>query len=323
MDKVRVGIVGAGNMARKHLQAISAIDTIEAIGIISRTKSKAQQLASEYGINVCADNLEELINKSEPDALMILVSEDQMYSVVVSAISYGLPLFIEKPAGLVPEQNYQLAQLAKKHSIASMVGFNRRFYSVFHKGIEIIRNHGPLTGVAITGHERIWKQREGSKAWPEEVLDAWIFANSTHTIDLLRFFGGEVTNIQSMAHSYVEKRGDQFAAIMEFDSGAIGQYSAHWYSPGGWSVTLYGRGVTVEFKPLETGRWIDKNFGVHEIIPDKVDVEFKPGFYNQINAFVDLVRREKLLWPALDLEGAYKTMLLAETLSVNLQKKTW
>jgi len=322
MEKVRVGIVGAGNMACKHLQAISAIDNIEAVGIFSRTKSKAQQIANEYGIKVCVDSLEELVSKSKPDALMILVSENQTYRVTLSAMSYRLPLFIEKPAGLLPEENYELAQLAKKHSIASMVGFNRRFYSNFHKGLELIKERGPLLGVRVQGHERFWRIRESGK-FSEQVMKNWIFANNTHTIDLLRFFGGEVTNVQSIAHSYVEERGDQFAAIIEFGSGAIGQYSAHWYSPGGWSVTLYGRGVTVEFKPLETGRWIDKKFEIHEIIPDKVDFEFKAGLYGQMKAFVDLVRSAKLLWPALDLEGAYKTMLLAQTLSVNLQKKTW
>jgi len=322
MDKIRIGIIGAGNMAGKHLGVIAAIDNIEAVGITSRTKSKAQQLANEYDIKVCADNLEELINKSKPDALMVLVSEDQTYGVTVSAISYQLPLFVEKPAGLVPQENYQLAELARKHSVDSMVGFNRRFYSNFHKGFELIKEHGPLLGVRVEGHERFWRIREAAK-FSQQAMENWIFANSTHTIDLLRFFGGEVTNLQSIAHSYVEERGDQFAAVMELDSGAIGQYSAHWYSPGGWSVTLYGQGITVEFKPLEAGRWIDKKFDVHEIIPDKVDLEFKAGFYNQMKAFADLVRCRKLAWPALDLEGSCKTMSLAEELSVNLQKKTW
>ncbi len=80
-------------------------------------------------------------------------------------------------------------------------------------------------------------------------------------------------------------------------------------------MVLYGDGVSVEFKPLENGVWIDKNFVQHPIEPDECDKKFKPGFYQQMIAFLNLVRGEKLAWPMLDLEGSYKTMVLAEKIS--------
>ena len=320
MNKVKLGLIGAGWVAQQHLKVIQAIDWIEPIGITSRTKSKAEHLAKEYGINICTDSIKSLVKDAKPDALLVLVSEDQMYTVATAVIPYGLPLFIEKPAGLTPEENHKLAQLAKEYSIKTMVGFNRRYYSIFHKGMEIIKKHGSLMGVAVEGHERIWLQHNEKVS--RNVLSHWIFANSTHTIDLLRFFGGEPKEFSSIAHRYIEPRGDQFAAVMKLESGAIGQYTAHWYSPGGWSVVLYGDGVTVKFKPLENGQWTDKNFKTYEIGPDEIDIKFKPGFYNQMVAFGRLVRDGKFEWPMLDLEGAYKTMLLAEQMSSNVSDRT-
>ncbi|MCF7907790.1 MAG: Gfo/Idh/MocA family oxidoreductase [Candidatus Omnitrophica bacterium] len=316
--KIKIGLIGAGAVASKHLDVIKAIDWIEAVGITSRTISKAEKLAQEYGISFCTEDIDYLIEQSKPDALMVLVSADQIYPVALNLISYGLPLFIEKPAGLTPDEAKNLAELAKKHSLATMVGYNRRYYSVFHKGLEIIRKHGPLFGVFIEGHERMWLRADKLS---ENMRSQWIFSNGTHTIDLLRFFGGEVTNLQSMAHRYIESRGDQFAAVMELASGAIGQYCAHWYSPGGWRVVLYGQGATVEFKPLESGQWTDKEFKTYSIEPDKVDTEYKPGFFRQMEAFGGLVAEGKFQWPMLDLEGAYKTMTLAEGLSSNVSDK--
>jgi predicted dehydrogenase len=294
------------------MKAIKAFPhEVEAVGVLSRTALKSEAFAREHGIPVVARDMADMVQQSQPDALMILVSEDQMKKAVLEAMGFGLPLFIEKPAGLTPEDNLELAQAAEKHKIRTMVGFNRRYYSIFHQGIEIIRRHGQLRGVVVEGHERMWRVRAGCK-FPEAVLEQWIYANSTHTIDLLRFFGGEPRNISAITHSRMEKKGDQMAAIMEFESGAIGNYSAHWYSPGGWRVVLYGDGVTVEFKPLESGRWTNEKFETVDITPDDIDVQVKAGFGGQIRAFVKLVSDNDRSWPLLDLRGAYETMLLAQ-----------
>lgn len=255
-----------------------------------------------------------MVEEARPDALLILVSVDQMYDVACSAMQYGLPLFIEKPAGMVPEETRNLVRLARERSVNTMVGYNRRYYSIFHKGLEVIKEHGPLIGISVEGHERFWLVRASGKH-PKHVLSQWLYGNMTHTVDLLRFFGGEPTNVKSLAHRYVEPHGDQFAAIMEFESGAMGHYQSHWYSPGGWRVVLYGQGVTAEFQPLEQGRWTDQDFKSHAIEPEPCDVQFKPGFARQMQAFGDLVRGGNSRWPAQDLEGAYRTMTLAQAIS--------
>lgn len=314
MKEINIGIIGAGWVTRKHLEVIRDISYIKVNGITSRTKSKAEELAKEFNIPECCDNLNSLFKKTKLDALMVLVSSDQIYDVCVDAMNYGVPLFIEKPAGISPDENLKLVKLARKKSILNMVGFNRRFYSIFHKGIDIIKKHGDLFGIYVEGHERMWKVRQDSKI-KENILDNWFFANSIHCVDLLRFFGGEATVVKNIVHRVFEKRFDQIAAVMEMDSGAIGQYSAHWYSPGGWKVVLYGNGVTVEFKPLEKGIWIDKDFNVREIKPDEIDSKYKVGFFRQIEAFAKLISEKKKVWPSVDLEESLKTALLAKKIS--------
>ena len=286
---IKLGLIGAGNIAKEHLSVIHHLDNISVTGITSRTNSKANQLAKQFKIDNVYNDYNELINKSELDALMITVSADQIYQLVKDLIPYKIPLFIEKPPGLVPDQTKVLVELANKYHVSNMVGYNRRYYSIFHRGLEIIKKHGQLLGVTIEGHERFWKI--GNIDRPKIILDNWIYANGTHTIDLLRFFGGDIKYINTFTTKLKERNGDQFVASLEFDSGV---------------------GVTVEFKPLEKGIWFNTDFQRNEIVPDEIDQKFKPGFYRQMKAFVKIVNTEKLTWPDMDLEDAFKTMKLAE-----------
>jgi predicted dehydrogenase len=75
---------------------------------------------------------------------------------------------------------------------------------------------------------------------------------------------------------------------------------------------LYGEGVTVKFKPLEKGIWIDTDFQQHDIMPDEVDIKYKQGFYRQMEAFVNMIRTGALEAPAMDLTKVLGTMELAE-----------
>jgi len=308
LSELRIGVIGAGHIATEHLKVLKAQENVTLSGIFSRTRRRAEELAGTFDQLTVYDSLEKLIHEGEVDALLVLVSVDQIYSVVKDACCFGLPLFIEKPPGLSPEETRELADLAEDHSVINMAGFNRRYYSVFHKGLEKIKDHGALLGVTIEGHERFWKIADQVSPL---IRGHWIYANSTHTIDLLRFFGGEPSEMHSLVSSHIETGGDQFSATMRFESGALGNYSSHWYSPGGWAVRLFGEGVTVEFKPLENARWVDTQFQSHDIAPDEVDLAFKPGFFRQMEAFVQLARGESSLWPAQNLREAAKTMHLA------------
>ena len=310
MSKIKLGIIGAGSISEKHLEVLSSLDNISIEAISSRTLSKAKKLAKKFNIKFVYKDYLDFFSKLNLDGILILVSPENIYKVTKILLKYKKPLFIEKPIGLNISETEKLINSNKIYKTLTMVGLNRRFYSVFHKGIKKINEKGKLLGLHIEGHERFWKI--GNIDRPKIILDNWIYANGTHTIDLLRFFGGDIKYINTFTTKLKERNGDQFVASLEFDSGSLGTYTSHWFSPGGWSVKLYGVGVTVEYKPLEKGIWINTDFQEREITPDEVDLKYKPGFYRQMEAFGKMVRTGKLDWPGVDLEKALKTMELAQ-----------
>jgi predicted dehydrogenase len=312
MSEIRLGVVGVGPISVEHIKVVEAICGMRVTGITSRRFNKALEFTKKINSEIRVyETVKDLVSRGRVDGLLILVSCPEMYSVVKECCRFGIPIFLEKPPGLSLRETEDLAKEADKYSVKNMVGFNRRFYSIFRKGVEIIKSHGDIRGVMIEGHERFWKV---IPQVDQRLRENWLFANSTHTIDLIRFFGGNVERFFPLSRGRHEKYGDQFQASFEFDSGAIGSYVSHWYSPGGWSVRLFGDGVTVEYKPLEVGKWVDSDFQEHEILPDKQDSEFKPGFFLQMKAYKRLVKEGVLDWPGQDLSQIIKTMELANQL---------
>jgi predicted dehydrogenase len=307
---VRVGLIGAGAIARQHLTAMGRVSGLEAVGIASRTLAKAETLAAEFGIGQVFGSPEDLVRQARPDALMVLVSPQAMAPLTLQCLDFGLPLFLEKPVGLSVAEAEEVARAAAEKRVANMVGYNRRHYSIFQKGLNKVLERGRLLAVHVEGNERMAVARATGR-FSDEVLRGWIFANATHTIDLLRHFGGEPEEVCAFASSLHEPLGDQFAASLRFPGGLLGSFTGNWHSPGGWAVVLKGEGVTAEFKPLETCRVSYADGTTETLEPDADDAAAKPGFSGQLRAFAGLVRLGVLPPPSQDLAGALQTMRLA------------
>ena len=202
MSKIRLGILGAGKIARIHLDILLNIKTITISKIFSRTSRKARLLAKKYSIKEVSDSLEDFMSK-DLDGILVLVSADQIFKVVKKLLPYKIPLFIEKPIALNLYENKRLIQINKKYKTKTMVGLNRRFYSIFKYGLRAILKKGNLLGVNIEGHERFWKYNNSLTITERQ---NWIFINSIHAIDLIRFFGGEIKEIKSFKKKTFRKK---------------------------------------------------------------------------------------------------------------------
>ena len=60
-------------------------------------------------------------------------------------------------------------------------------------------------------------------------------------------------------------------------------------------------------KPLEPGSIIYRNGKTKEIVADDNDSTFKPGFYNMLQSFLQLIKNEKNKWPDVNLNSLDKT----------------
>jgi predicted dehydrogenase len=314
MDKLKVGVIGAGFFAEKHLEVLTALEDVEVAALCSRGHPRIHALAERFKIERTFAGMDEMFDELSLDAVFVLVNVTRMVEVTSACLRRGVPTLLEKPPGLCAADARSLRDLAAANDCLNMVGLNRRFYSVMRRAREAILEVGPMVSVLIEAPERLWEYKTG--AHPPEVVKGLLFANGIHSIDLLRYFGGDVKAAHAFSSQWDEEQKNSFGALMRFESGAMGQYIANWMSPGGWSVTLYGMGRRVLLKPLERGVMINASGAETELEVDEVDKLYKPGLHAQDRYFLDCVREgRKVSYPAADLAEAVKTMELIEVIA--------
>ena len=283
MPNRKIALIGAGAMAREHARAFAALPSVEIAGIQSRTRPRAEALATDYGAPVF-DTIDQLWSATQADAVVVTVPPVDVSEVALACFAYPWTCLIEKPLGL----NLTDARLidAARTDTPAFVAFNRRQFGPTRQLLkELAISDGPrlitildqqnLDGVHAIGH-------------PEQVARNWMYANSIHLIDYFTFLGrGSIERIDITSPWTPDDPGTVIATL-HFASGDIGLYQAVWNGPGPWQVTVGTHDARYELRPLErlgiqrAGQRISE---IQDSAP--MDQEYKPGLLLQA---VELLR---------------------------------
>lgn len=101
MKKLRIGVVGLGDISRVYLNNLkkySDLVTIDACA--SRSLEKAQKKAEEFGIPHAYTCAEDLIEQADVDLILNLTTPDAHYRLNKLALTCGKHVYTEKPLGL-------------------------------------------------------------------------------------------------------------------------------------------------------------------------------------------------------------------------------
>ncbi len=99
MKKIRVGVVGAGNIARSaHLPAYQNLkDIAEVVAIADKNLERAQETAEKFGIPQAFASVEELLAGAEVDMIDICVWNHAHAEVAIAAAKAHKAVLCEKP----------------------------------------------------------------------------------------------------------------------------------------------------------------------------------------------------------------------------------
>ena len=310
-EKLKVALIGAGSIAPKHVEVLKAFADVEIVALCNSGNPRIHALADRFGITSTFTDYRQALDTVPMDAVFVLVSVLRIPEVARECLQRGIPTLLEKPPGLSADETRGLLKVATETNCLNMVGLNRRFYSVMQLAREAILEAGPLVSIVVEAPERLADY--DALGHPPEVIRRLLFANGIHTIDLLRYFGGDVRAVNALSRSWFADQNDSFGALVRFQTGASGYYISNWTSPGRWSVNLYGKGRRVTLRPLEQGTVIEANGDERALLPADVDELYKPGIYAQDRYFLDCVKNaQRPAYPASDLADALKTMELIE-----------
>jgi len=181
-----------------------------------------------------------------------------------------------------------LFRLSKEKNANLFIAYNRRFFSSVYKAKKIIKKDGGLLSFYFDFSEVVDKMNKLD--YPIEVKERLVFNNSSHVIDLAFFIGGIPNQIETF-HGF-EFKWHQSGAIFNgsgiTDKNAYFSYSANWLSPGRWGLRLFTKKNKLILEPLEKLKTqIKGSFNILEVqLNDRVDSEFKPGFYKMVKTFL-------------------------------------
>ncbi|MBE6741194.1 MAG: inositol 2-dehydrogenase [Ruminococcaceae bacterium] len=226
MEKLKVGIIGAGRIGQVHAKSITYhIPQAEIVAISDIFVDGAKKVAEELGIPNYYQDYHEILNNPEIQAVLICSSTDTHADIACEAAEAGKHIFCEKPVDLTIAKIKKVIAAVEKAGVKLQIGFNRRYDHNFAY-IKDLANKGKLGQLQTI---KITSRDPEPPPVSYVKVSGGIFLDMTvHDFDMARFIGGEVEEVYANATVMVDpaigEAGDVDTALvaLKFKSGAIG-----------------------------------------------------------------------------------------------------
>lgn len=225
MSALRVGCVGTGFIAGRHLEALSAMPDVEIAAVADPLADRATETAERYGARAYDDGLA-LLDAEELDAVWLCVPPYAHGPLEAAALDRRLPFFVEKPLALDLATAETVAARVAEAGLLTAVGYHWRHLDVVRAAAGLLRGRPPHL---VTGY---WLDRTPPAPWwaRRDRSGGQVLEQTTHIFDLARVLVGEVVAVQAVE---VAAPGDgdgdapaAASALLTFASGAVGTISS-------------------------------------------------------------------------------------------------
>lgn len=221
--KIRLGVIGAGGMAKNiHVPSLMEIEDCEIVAICDLFEEKAKALAETYGIKKTYALHHEMIEKEELDGVVVLVNPDRTYWVANTCLKAGLHVLMEKPAGINAYQAHSLARTAEKEGKIAAVAMNRRHMPLVQEVLKKMKAATEITQI----DSRFMKFSNISTAW--HYASAYN-CDIVHALDVLRYAAGsEPKDVATVVQRFNSPVDNAWSSIVRFENGIIGTLRANY-----------------------------------------------------------------------------------------------
>lgn len=235
MNKVRLGIVGIGNMGRSHFNnwLKGAMPEIEVTAVCDIDESKFAYIREKVPDMPCFVNAGDMFRSGLLDAALIATPHYIHPDLAKDAMEAGLHVMSEKPAGVYTKQVRELIDFTKTSDKTYAIMFNQRTNCVYRKMKELIDSgkYGEMKRVSwiITDWFRT-QQYYDSGAWRA----TWsgegggvMLNQCPHQLDLWQWLCGMPSKIRAFCHEgkwHDIEVEDDVTIYAEYANGATGTF---------------------------------------------------------------------------------------------------
>jgi predicted dehydrogenase len=139
-SKVRVAIIGCGQISEAHIKEIQLINQTEVVAVCDILENLAHDLAVRNGIPGVYCDFNTMIKLEKPDVVHITTPPHTHLQISLDAIAGGCHVYIEKPFGLSYREATKIIEDAKAHEVIACAGFSQLYdyaskrWNLFFKG---------------------------------------------------------------------------------------------------------------------------------------------------------------------------------------------
>jgi len=115
MSKLKVGLVGCGNISDVYLQNSKKWDVMEIVACADKVKERAEEKYKKYGAKACS--VEEIMKDPGIDVVLNLTNPQAHAGVCLSALKAGKHTYTEKPLAIDLKDGKEMISLAKSKNL--------------------------------------------------------------------------------------------------------------------------------------------------------------------------------------------------------------
>jgi len=237
MERIRLGIIGIGNMGSAHARRVAEGKCPDFVltAVADTNTQRHEWVKTTLGEEIrCFTSYEEMLDSGLIDACIVAVPHYDHCKLAVACMRRGLHVMVEKPAGVYTKQVREMNAEAKKHpDVVFGMMFNQRTNHIYRKIKELISSgkYGNIrrTNWIITNWYRpqaYYDSGAWRATWAGE--GGGVLLNQCpHQLDLWQWLCGMPVKVQAHLHYgkwHDIEVEDDVTAYVEYANGATGVF---------------------------------------------------------------------------------------------------
>jgi len=265
-NRLRVGFIGAGGRwgPSAHAPALQRLPETELYAVCTAHADTAQAAADKYGVKHAYGDVKAMGKDPQVEAALVAVRVPAHYVLAKAALEAGKHCYCEWPLGKTTQEAEELAALARKLNLRTMVGLQRRASPAYLYLRELVKDGyvGQVLSVNMTHFGSGVLTRTSDRTWQR---DFSLGANTLtitfgHAMDALCMVVGELTEVSAVLSTQVRQwfetdtkktvdvtSPDNIMLAGRLEGGAVVSVNlgVHPYHGTGFRVEIFGKDGTL------------------------------------------------------------------------------
>lgn len=259
-EPLRLGVIGAGRMARRRLTAMLATGRVTLCGVAARSAESARRMADEFGGAPAIADYRALA-ATRPQAVLLEVPHNVQDAAALWVVEQGWHLLLGGPLATTSAAAAALEAAADARGVIVEAGFEARYKPVWERARALIEA-GRIGRITAGSGVALWPADPASWYYDEDLSGGMPLTHMTYCfLNPLRWLLGEPRVTGALANRLLHTsprhvREESCVALFEFPGDVPISLTASYVraaTPQSWNVRLFGTRAVLEIEPDEAG----------------------------------------------------------------------